>query len=127
MRVMETYSTSKEQIIKQSVIGQIPFIISTNTRNCQYLPLITQGYFCVTDAEVAAAKAASTGAQRIVYSLHTNKVNISEDSGSTWTIPSNRTVFGDLGPGRLLYNNLTRKLFYLEANNEYYHLNGAAW
>lgn len=62
------------------------------------------------------------GDERVIYDVANHVVHV--DSGSGWAVAPGRSLVGDLGSGRMLYNRYTGKLFYVEAPNEVYHLNG---
>ncbi len=65
-----------------------------------------------------------TGGERVIYDVVNNQTHV--DSGSGWAIDASRSLAGDLGTGRMLFNRFTGKIFYIEAPGEVYHLNGVA-
>lgn len=102
--------------------SEIVLDLSAHPETQRFMGSAAYGYMAQSQDAAKFEVIKFIGDERVIYDVTNHVVYV--DPGTGWVTDPARSISGDLGTGRMLYNRYTGKLFYLESEGEVYRLNG---
>lgn len=97
--------------------GQVYYLINDRSEDVAPGYILVLGYFAETEAELYHAKAnAKTSSDSVIYDLINESAWIHD--GANWVIDNSLKLMDDIGAGKILFDQLTEKLFFTKNREE---------
>lgn len=100
--------------------GQVYYLASNNGSDVISDFIIKKGLFATSDGELATAKNSTTANGSVIYDLRNGSAWVYR---SGWAQDADRSLMEDIGAGRILFDTITKKMFFVESTGNCFILN----